>query len=291
MIARMRHRPAWIQDGEQCRTPRPKRFILPTRESVGSDSSHSRWQSRDCRSAEMWWVAGSGCCRARSVCHRRCTVSRDPDPSGETHARRAQTSYPPYSEDRTDDSGLGFAMRYSRPITGKSRSNRSKRPIKGKASGGIVLGDPLSSIDRRTKSGSQGGCAAVTFHARPSCRYRLPRRAMDGFSSRGTEGRSRLPSCYGPISRPCECRRPETRRDRQLYSYATGRAGSAHFHQQGCMSSPHRAHADDSHHISHRHEETKPEDLGVRPAGSKRQHSMTLNEYPIFQLPAKYCCQ
>ena len=113
----------------------------------------------------VWWVTEPDARARIGSASRRGTVSRDPTPkTAKLTPKSTEPHIPLYSEDWTDDSGLGIAMRYSRPITDPQSLEQVRTSDQGRGERGIArLGDELKSIDRRTPAGRAQALQLLVF--------------------------------------------------------------------------------------------------------------------------------
>ena len=113
----------------------------------------------------VWWVTEPEAGVRIGSASRRGTVSRDPSPkTGSRTPKSTEPHIPLYSEDWTDDSGLGIAMRYSRPITDPQSLEQVRTSDQGRGERGIArLSEELKSIDRRTPAGRAQALQLLVF--------------------------------------------------------------------------------------------------------------------------------
>jgi hypothetical protein len=113
----------------------------------------------------VWWVTEPNAGARIGSASRRDTIARDPSPKNARPALKSTEPHIPlYSEDWTDDSGLGIAMQYSRPITDPQSLEQVRTADEKRGERAIArLSKELSSIDRRTPTGRAQGLQLLVF--------------------------------------------------------------------------------------------------------------------------------
>ena len=111
---------------------------------------------------------------ARSGCGRHAAGPRRvPARSGRGRPspRRALPGIPLYSEDWTEDSGQGLALRFSRPIADPQSLDEVRTSDEGRGQRGIAqLRDELAAVDVRTKAGRRRRSSSRSSSACCTCR-------------------------------------------------------------------------------------------------------------------------
>ena len=103
----------------------------------------------------VYWLIGSSGLERPGANSARRTSSRAVEVAARTsRARPASPRVPLYSEDWTEDSGQGLALRYSQPITDAQSLEQIRTSDEGRSQRGIAsFKRELSAVDRQTPAG------------------------------------------------------------------------------------------------------------------------------------------
>jgi FG-GAP-like repeat/ASPIC and UnbV len=103
----------------------------------------------------VWWLTESPrVARSGAIAHRVASPGADPVRARSPVAPAPEPKIPLYSEDWTEDSGQGLAIRFSRPIADPQSLEEVRTSDEGRGQRGIAqLRDELAAVDVRTPAG------------------------------------------------------------------------------------------------------------------------------------------